>query len=65
MDNEQFIKDCMSREMSLRDIEKKYNISDVLGKYLEVKKMYSQEYIYKIMNEVYYDFKDSKMYHSS
>lgn len=57
MDNEQFIKDCMSREMSLRDIEKKYNISDVLGKYLEVKKMYSQEYIYKIMNEVYYDFK--------
>ncbi len=58
MDNEQFIKDCMSREMSLRDIEKKYNISDVLGKYLEVKKMYSQEYIYKIMNEVYYDFKE-------
>ncbi len=57
MDNEQFIKDCMSREMSLRDIEKKYNISDVLCKYLEIKKMYSQEHIYKIMNEVYYDFK--------
>lgn len=57
VDNEQFIRDCMSREMSLLDIEKKYGIKDVLGKYLEVKKMYSQEYIYKIMNEVYYDFK--------
>lgn len=57
MDNAQFIRDCMSREMSLRDIENKYNIKDVLGKYLEVKKMYSQEYIYKIMNEVYYDVK--------
>lgn len=56
MDNEQFLKDCMSREMSLRDIEKKYNINDVLGKYLEIKKMYSQDYIYNIMNEVYYGY---------
>lgn len=51
----EFIKDCLSRSMTLHDIEVKYGISDVLGEYLKHKKMYSQECINKIMEEVYYD----------
>lgn len=50
----EFIKDCLSRNMSLRDIEKKYGVTDVLTKYLEVKKMYSQETIDKIFEEEFY-----------
>lgn len=51
MDNEQFIRDCLGRKMSFRDIEKKYGVTDVLTKYLEVKKMYSQEEIGSIFEE--------------
>ena len=50
----QFIKDCLSRNMSLRDIEKKYHVTDVLDEYRKRKQMYSQEEINKIMEVVYY-----------
>lgn len=49
-----FIKDCLSRNMSLHDIEVKYGITDVLGEYQKRKQMYSQDEINAIMEEVYY-----------
>lgn len=54
MDNLKFLKDCMGRKLSIRDIEKKYGVTDVLTKYLEVKKMYSQETIDKIFEQEFY-----------
>ena len=50
----QFIIDCLSRNMSLRDIEKKYHVTDVLGEYQKHKKLYSQKEVNKIMEVVYY-----------
>lgn len=55
MDNEQFLRDCLGRKMSFRDIEKKYGVRGVLTKYLEVKSLYSQETIDKIFEEEYYN----------
>lgn len=49
-----FIKDCLSRNMSLHEIETKYGVTDVLGEYQKRKQMYSQEQINDIMEEVYY-----------
>lgn len=54
MDNEQFIRDCLGRKLSFKDIEKKYGVDDVLTKYLEIKQLYSQEEIDAIFEEVYY-----------
>lgn len=52
-----FIKDCLSRRMSLRDIAVKWNIDidDVLTKYLEEKAKYTQDEINQVMEEVYYE----------
>lgn len=61
MDNEQFIRDCLGRKLSFKDIEKKYGVDDVLTKYLEVKKMYSQEEIDAIFEEVYYNVNANRM----
>lgn len=61
MDNEQFIRDCLGRKLSFKDIEKKYGVDDVLTKYLEVKKMYSQEEIDAIFEEVYYNGNANRM----
>lgn len=52
----EFIKDCLSRSMSLHDIEVKYGVTDVLGEYQKHKKMYSQDEINNAMNEVYYRY---------
>lgn len=52
----EFIRDCLSRSMSLHDIEVKYGITDVLGEYQKHKKMYSQDEINNAMNEVYYRY---------
>lgn len=52
----EFIKDCLSRSMSLHDIEVKYGVTDVLCEYRKRKQMYSQEQINMIMNEVYYQY---------
>lgn len=49
-----FIKDCLSRNMSLHEIEVEYGVTDVLGEYQKRKQMYSQEQINDIMEEVYY-----------
>lgn len=54
MDNEMFLRDCLGRKLSFREIQKKYGVDDILTKYLEVKKMYSQEEIDAIFEEVYY-----------
>lgn len=50
----EFIKDCLSRNMSLHDIEVKYGVTDVLTEYRKRKQMYSQQQINDIMEEVYY-----------
>lgn len=52
-----FIKDCLSRRMSLSDIAVKWNIDidDVLTKYLEEKAKYTQDEINHVMEEVYYE----------
>lgn len=55
MDNEQFIRDCLGRKMSFKDIEKKYGVDDVLTKYLEVKQLYSQEEIDRFFEEEFYN----------
>ena len=61
MDNEQFIRDCLGRKLSFKDIEKKYGIADVLTEYMKVKKMYSQEEIDAIFEEVYYNGNANRM----
>ena len=49
-----FITDCLSRNMSLRDIENKYRVTDVLAEYRKRKKLYTQEEIDKVMEVIYY-----------
>lgn len=61
MDNEQFIRDCLGRKMSFKDIEKKYGVTDVLTTYLEVKKMYSQDEIDKMFEEEFYNNDTTRM----
>lgn len=61
MDNEMFLRDCLGRKLSFREIQKKYGVDDVLTKYLEVKKMYSQEEIDAIFEEVYYNGNANRM----
>lgn len=55
MDNEMFLRDCLGRKLSFREIQNKYGVDDVLTKYLEVKKMYSQEEIDRIFEEEFYN----------
>lgn len=52
----EFIKDCLSRELTLLQVACKWNISidEVLPKYLEEKAKYTQDEIDKVMEEVYY-----------
>lgn len=52
----ELIRDCLSRNMSLHEIEVKYGITDVLGEYQKRKQMYSQQQIDDIMGEVYYKY---------
>lgn len=53
----EFMKDCLSRTMSLNDVAIKYGIEleDVLPTYLAYKEKYTQEQVNNIMEEVYYD----------
>lgn len=53
-----FLKDCLSRRMSLNDVAVKWNIDidDVFTKYLEEKAKHTQDEINDIMNEVYYKY---------
>lgn len=52
----EFIKDCLSRKMSLRDVATKYVITldDVMDKYHEERSKFTDEEIEQIMKEVYY-----------
>lgn len=49
-----FIKDCLSNKMSLRDIQNKYGIDDIWAKYHEERAKYTEEQINNIMEAVYY-----------
>ena len=46
--------DCLSRNMSLRDIKKKYNIQDVWAEYHKERAKYTEDEITGIMYQVYY-----------
>ena len=52
----EFIKDCLSRNMSLRAVATKYNITldEVMDRYHEERSKYSDAEIEVIMNEAYY-----------
>lgn len=53
----EFMRDCLSRTMSLNDVAIKYGIEleDVWPTYMAYKEKYEQEEIDNIMEEVYYD----------
>lgn len=46
--------DFLSRNMSYRDIQRKYNIKDVWEVYHKVRAKYTDEEITEVMNRVYY-----------
>lgn len=52
----EFIKDVLSRKMSLKQVCKKYNITidDILERYQQERSKFTDEQIEVIMNEVYY-----------
>lgn len=52
----EFIKDCLSRNMSLRDIATKYDITvdEVIDKYYQERAKYTEEEIVRVMYNVYY-----------
>lgn len=52
----EFIKDVLNREMSLKQVCKKYDIAmdDILERYHQERAKFTDEQIEVIMNEVYY-----------
>lgn len=52
-----FIKDILSRDMSMKQVCKKYNVAmdDILERYHEERSKYTDEEIEEIMSEVYYE----------
>lgn len=52
----EFIKDCLSRKMSLKAVATKYGIEvdDILERYHEERAKYTDEEIAQVMNDVYY-----------
>lgn len=53
----EFIKDCLSRKMSLKDVATKCGITldEVMDKYHEERSKLTDEEVERIMNEVYYE----------
>lgn len=53
----EFVQDCLSRKMTLREVANKYGITldDVMDKYHEERSKLTEEQIEGIMNEVYYE----------
>lgn len=53
----EFIKDCVSNSMSLKDIGEKYGIpkDEVYDVFMEERKKYSESDITQIIYEVYYE----------
>lgn len=52
----EFIKDCLSREMNLRNVTTKWGITpdEVMDKYYQERAKFTDEQIERIMNDVYY-----------
>lgn len=52
----EFIKDCLNRDMSLRDVATKYNISldEIMEKYHQERSKFTDEEINRMICEVYY-----------
>lgn len=52
----EFLKDCLSRKMTLREVVNKYGITldDVMERYHKERVKYTDSEIEVIMNEVYY-----------
>lgn len=52
----EFIRDCLSRKMSLRDVAAKWGITldEVMDKYHQERAKFTDEQIEAIMNETYY-----------
>lgn len=52
----EFIKDCLSRKMTLREVANKWGITldEVMDKYNQERAKFTDEQIEVIMNEVYY-----------
>lgn len=48
------LEDFLSREMSYRDIQRKYDIKDVYAEYRKIRDNYTEEEISEVMNRVYY-----------
>lgn len=52
----EFIKDCLNRKLTLREVASKWNITldDIMDKYHEERAKFTDEEIEQFMNEVYY-----------
>lgn len=52
----EFIKDCLSRKMTLREVANKWGITldEIMDKYHQERAKFTDEQIEVIMNEVYY-----------
>ncbi len=53
----EFVRDCLSRKMTLRQVANKWGITldDVMDKYHEERSKLTGEQVERIMNEVYYE----------
>lgn len=53
----EFVKDCLSRKMTLREIANKWGITldDIMDKYHEERSKLTDEQVERVMNEVYYE----------
>ena len=53
----EFVQDCLSRKMTLRQVADKYSITlyDVMDKYHEERSKLTEEQVERIMHEVYYE----------
>lgn len=53
----EFVKDCLSRKMSLREVATKWSITldEIMVKYHDERSKLTDEQLERIMNEVYYE----------
>lgn len=53
----EFVKDCLSRKMTLREVSNKWGITldDIMDKYHEERSKLTDEQVERVMNEVYYE----------
>lgn len=53
MNKIEFVKDMLGRELSLHQIERKYNVLDAVGTYHMIKDELGQEVINNVYNQIY------------